>query len=223
MIDAKEAIFSTIRKSLAESAPFDAEHQRHHRPHQSYVQTRTVERVSREEVVAGFKESLDLVGAKHYLASSVESTGEIISEIIRTAGAKRVAVSDSPLLEQAIPFERYPEFNRNFSVADLFDHDLGITSAQWAIAETGTLVLESDRENHRYASLIPPVHVCVLRADSIRERLDEILSILSSDLSRAVTFVTGASRTSDIELTLAVGVHGPGELHVIIINDKSYG
>ena len=85
--------------------------------------------------------------------------------------------------------------------------------------ETGTLVLESDRESHRLTSLVPPVHLCVLRAENIRQTLGEILEVTSRDLSRTVTFITGASRTSDIELTLAIGVHGPGELHVIVIAD----
>jgi L-lactate dehydrogenase complex protein LldG len=61
--------------------------------------------------------------------------------------------------------------------------------------------------------------LCILRAADIRQTLGEILELINEDLSRTVTFITGASRTSDIELTLAIGVHGPKELHVIVIND----
>jgi L-lactate dehydrogenase complex protein LldG len=80
--------------------------------------------------------------------------------------------------------------------------------------------LESAAERHRLTSLVPPVHICILKADSIRQTLREILDLIGRDLSRTVTFVTGASRTSDIELTLAIGVHGPKELHVILIEDR---
>jgi L-lactate dehydrogenase complex protein LldG len=108
--------------------------------------------------------------------------------------------------------------------AALFASDLGISAVQWGIAETGTLVLESDREHHRLVSLVPPVHVALIQAQQIRESLGEILSLISENgeegLSRAVTFITGPSRTSDIELTLAIGVHGPTALHVIIIEKE---
>ena len=102
----------------------------------------------------------------------------------------------------------------------LFASDVGITSGEWAIAETGTLVLGSNAERHRLTSLVPPVHICILKADKMRQSLGEILELINTDLTRVVTFITGGSRTSDIELTLAIGVHGPRELHVVIINDQ---
>jgi L-lactate dehydrogenase complex protein LldG len=109
------------------------------------------------------------------------------------------------------------------STAQQFSCDVGITSAQYAIAETGTLVLESERERNRLASLVPPIHICILNARDIRRKMIDVLDVLQKNgrenLSRAVTFITGPSRTSDIELTLAIGVHGPGELHVIVINN----
>jgi L-lactate dehydrogenase complex protein LldG len=109
----------------------------------------------------------------------------------------------------------------NPAAEDLFDCDLGVTGAQWGVAETGTLVLESDAERHRLASLIPAAHVALVEARQVRQTLGEVLQAINergeSGLSRAVTFITGPSRTSDIELTLAIGVHGPAELYVVII------
>jgi L-lactate dehydrogenase complex protein LldG len=103
----------------------------------------------------------------------------------------------------------------------LFDCDLGVTGAQWGVAETGTLVLESDAERHRLASLVPSAHVAVVQSRDIRHTLGEVLRAINErgegGLSRAITFITGPSRTSDIELTLAIGVHGPAELYVVII------
>jgi L-lactate dehydrogenase complex protein LldG len=113
----------------------------------------------------------------------------------------------------------------NADAPALFDCDIGITGAQWAIAETGTLVLESDEERHRLASLVPTVHIAVIEAGRVRRTLGEVLGALNekgqSGLSPAVTFITGPSRTSDIELTLAIGVHGPAELFVIILEGEA--
>src|SRR5690606_18310272 len=106
---------------------------------------------------------------------------------------------------------------------DLFDCDVGASAAQWGIAETGSLVLESQHERHRLVSLIPRIHVALLPADRICETLGEALSRVRDGAeagevpSAAITLVTGPSRTSDIELTLAIGVHGPQELHVIVM------
>src|SRR5437764_71495 len=81
-------------------------------------------------------------------------------------------------------------------------------------------ILSSIRKH--LASLVPPVHVAILEAGRIRQTMSEVLELITNSevgLSRTVTFITGPSRTSDIELTLAIGVHGPGELHVIVIDE----
>jgi L-lactate dehydrogenase complex protein LldG len=115
---------------------------------------------------------------------------------------------------------------KNASASALFDCDMGITGAQWAVAETGTLVLDSDQERHRLSSLVPSAHIAIIKADRIRQTLVEVLQAINDQgqgaLSRTVTFVTGPSRTSDIELTLAIGVHGPGEVYVIVIEGEGH-
>ena len=101
---------------------------------------------------------------------------------------------------------------------------MGITTAQAAIAETGTLVLESERERHRLGSLVPPVHIAIVEAASICLTLGEALALVhrggSSEMSPTITFITGPSRTADIELTMAIGVHGPQELYAIVNNGE---
>ncbi len=103
-------------------------------------------------------------------------------------------------------------------VEELFACDVGICTAQAAIAETGTLMLDSEAERHRLVSLLPPVHIAIVEAASIRLTLGEVLAAVEQrhPLSPTVTFITGPSRTADIELTLAIGVHGPQELYVIV-------
>lgn len=165
-----------------------------------------------------FRENLISIGGICTIISDLNEAAKIIETIIEKSNTKRIAISDSDLVtEIGKLLDTNWEIVQNAPVSTLFETDLGITSAQFGIAETGTLVLESSREFHRLTSLVPSVHVCLLRAENIRQTLGETLEILEKDLSRTITFITGPSRTSDIELTLAIGVHGPAELHVIII------
>jgi L-lactate dehydrogenase complex protein LldG len=95
---------------------------------------------------------------------------------------------------------------------------LGITAVDYALADSGTLCLLAGKRQPRTASLLPPIHVAILRPEQILRGLDDLFALLPSgdDLSSAVTLITGPSRTADIELTLVVGVHGPQQLHVIL-------
>ena len=150
-----------------------------------------------------------------------------VHEIIDQLKARRVAFSNAPLVRRVVSGTGAAdvEWLERASASDLFDCDAGITGAQWAIAETGTLVLESDEERHRLASLVPPAHIALIEAGQIKRTLGETLELIGAGgrdrMSRTITFITGPSRTSDIELTLAIGVHGPGELYVVIIAEQS--
>ena len=217
--EAKNAILASIRQNLAASEPFDAVHQAHHGPRNSNPAAAIAADWPRDVLIENFRESLEFVGGKFSRVADEPAAAAVLLSIIEEKSAGKIAISDSPLIKKiAALLEISAEIVENAPAGILFESDLGITSAQWAIAETGTLVLEADFERHRLTSLVPPVHVCILEAGNIRQTLGEILEILQTRLSRALTFVTGASRTSDIELTLAVGVHGPGELHVILID-----
>ena len=130
------------------------------------------------------------------------------------AGASR----DLAELARGLPVE---ELQSCPPVSELFSYDVGVTMAQAAIAETGTLVLESEKERHRLVSLLPPVHVAIVRSDDICLTIGDALKQSrgrEEEMSRAITFITGPSRTADIELTLTVGVHGPKELYVIVLD-----
>ena len=104
---------------------------------------------------------------------------------------------------------------------------VGITSADYAIAETGSLVLVSGGEQHRLISLLPPIHLCLLDPAQIVPSLASILPLLHDNVfdaetfPRAVTLITGPSCTADIEQTLTIGMHGPRELHVLLYEPTS--
>ncbi|MFN7994169.1 MAG: lactate utilization protein [Bryobacteraceae bacterium] len=97
--------------------------------------------------------------------------------------------------------------------------DAGITSAAYALADTGTLVMLSNPEEARLISLLPPVHIAVVPAERVLSGLDELLSLLPhpAEQTSSMVLITGPSRTADIEQILVRGVHGPGEIHVVVV------
>jgi len=219
--EARNAIFASIRQNLAASLPFDEIHKAHHENEDFDLSATFLTKYPREKLIENFRENLESVGGKCSIVYDESEAAEVLLSIVKQKNARKIAFSDSPLVKKIVGFLKMDaEFIENASADILFASDLGITGAQLAIAETGTLVLESESERHRLTSLVPPVHVCILEAKNMRQTLGEILEILQSRLNPAITFITGASRTSDIELTLAIGVHGPGELHVILIDKE---
>jgi L-lactate dehydrogenase complex protein LldG len=104
---------------------------------------------------------------------------------------------------------------------------LGITGVYAALAETGSLVLAGGESNRR-PSLLPPIHLAIIKQGQLVANWEELLSRFSvaalapvvggRDLPQAITLITGPSRTADIELTLCRGVHGPGEVRAVFIH-----
>jgi L-lactate dehydrogenase complex protein LldG len=90
--------------------------------------------------------------------------------------------------------------------------DLGVTSVDAALPETGTLLLRSTPERSRLVSLLPRVHLALVRPSALRADLGQAFADVRND--GYFVFVTGPSRTADIELTVTIGVHGPKALHV---------
>jgi len=174
-----------------------------------------------------FREHLEAIGGHCIVVESeveaARALNHILAELQATLlPARRIALSDAPLLARLTrEMEvKVDELNVAPSAVELFDYDVGLTTAQIAIAETGTLVLESDSEHHRLVSLLPPVHIAVVNARNICLTIGDALKLIQrregANMSRTVTFITGPSRTADIELTLTIGVHGPKELYVIV-------
>jgi L-lactate dehydrogenase complex protein LldG len=91
------------------------------------------------------------------------------------------------------------------------------SEAAYGLADTGSVVLAASREEPRARSLLPAVHVSVLREDRILPGLQELFAAVGAALPSSLAIVTGPSRSADIEQMLTVGVHGPGEVHVVLL------
>ena len=221
--EARQAILDSIRSHLAASAPYDARELSHEVSTGS--DSDRVASTHNGSLVDLFTQSLESVGAHCTIAHGdneiARALTQIISDLQKTdLRAQRIAISDNPNVERLMYLTdlEIEELTIAPNAANIFSYDVGISTTQAAIAETGTLVLDSADERHRLVSLVPPVHIAIVDASRICETLGESLALLRRDkeISRTVTFVTGPSRTADIELTLTVGVHGPQELYVIV-------
>jgi L-lactate dehydrogenase complex protein LldG len=99
----------------------------------------------------------------------------------------------------------------------------GFTLGDWGIAETATLVLDSTSEDVRIATMLSETHVAVLPRSRIKSEAMELepeLNEIMRSAPRYLAFISGASRTADIERVLTIGVHGPQELHLLILDEE---
>lgn len=182
---------------------------------------RLTQRDSKDRV-ALFQEKLEVLNVRVYRVPDRDAARERVAEIMN--GASAVA-SNSPLLRDC-GIASLPGVETGFLDRDALREAcartaFGITSAECALAETGTLVMFSNTAEARLVSLLPPAHIAVVPASLILNGLDDLFSRFPrpADQTSAMVFITGPSRTADIEQILVRGVHGPGELHVVIIED----
>jgi L-lactate dehydrogenase complex protein LldG len=176
--------------------------------------------VDLETRLRSFSEALEKLAGKFYRAASLEDARAYAAALL---GGKTAVASSAALLREcgitALDGVR-SGVTEERELRELCARvDVGITSADYALADTGTLVMFSSREEARMISLLPPVHLAVVRTDRILTGLDQLFTLepLPGQRSSSMVLITGPSRTADIEQILIRGVHGPGELHVVVI------
>ncbi|MFN7918641.1 MAG: lactate utilization protein [Bryobacteraceae bacterium] len=170
--------------------------------------------------VEKFCKALEALNGKAYVANSREDARAYAERLL--AGRHAVA-SNAPFLAEcgitAIPGVSSGLSDRLALRQLCAELPLGISSADYALAETGSLVMISSHEEARLVSLLPPCHLAVVPKERLLSGLDELLTILPkpAERSSSMVFITGPSRTADIEQFLVRGVHGPGEIHVVLV------
>ncbi len=167
-----------------------------------------------------FVDEIAKASGRAVVTKGEDEVGEFIINLIDERNVKSLAIWRTDLLTSLREFllDKGLRFASPGSKSDMAEVNIGITEANFAIAETGTIVLISNENQPRSVSLIPPIHIAVMKSDIIVENLDQLFFLVqnSSEPTSCMTFITGPSRTADIELNLTLGVHGPKELFVVI-------
>ena len=133
------------------------------------------------------------------------------------AGARVVVPPDLP--SDVLAGVADPVLDDGLAPAELDALDAVVTCCRLGIAETGTIVLDHEPDQgRRVITLVPDRHVCVVRAEQVVADVPDALALL--DPLRPLTWISGPSATSDIELDRVEGVHGPRVLHVIVVEEQ---
>ncbi len=194
-----------LRRRLAETAPPNVAHPLPDAPPPATVRYAT----DLTDRVAAFTAAAETVGATVRRVTA-DGLGDLLAEIVEEHGVARAvctaeeAVAPAPALlaEQGVTVT---PFDGPQSAAAA---DLGVTGVAAAVAATGTCVVDAGLAGGRTASLLPPVHLALVRTDQLVATAGEVFAGLGAPPSQLV-FISGPSRSADIEFTLTVGVHGP--------------
>jgi L-lactate dehydrogenase complex protein LldG len=165
------------------------------------------------------------------MAEEVQTTVTRVSQLAEVPGAVAAylasenlpadfVMAPDPALE-AIPWDERPLLRRRRGKAEPGDQ-VSVTPAFAGIAETGTLMLTSGGETPSTLNFLPDTHIVVLRADQVLPNYEEGWTRLRvrGDMPRTVNFITGPSRTGDIEQRIQLGAHGPRRLHIVLVDGK---
>lgn len=171
--------------------------------------------------VERFVQGAQSAGAVVAVLAPGDDVPRAIGGILLQEQASRVVISPAAIAEPWRADRAVASTGAAHAIEAPFDADAGITTADFALADTGTLVVLASPDQHRLDSLAPAVHIALLRAEHLVANLEELFAKLVAlnafDRSSAITFIRGPSRTADIELTLSVGVHGPKRVYVLVL------
>lgn len=171
-----------------------------------------------------FKGKFEGVNGECYRVTKAEEMGDLIINLLAGKGAKTIALYESPLSQSSRLKDRLKAAGFEVHTDNLFQatsrDDVGITEVNWGIAELGTLVQIAPEVDNRLCSTLVPIHLALLKTSAIIPDLDDMLNTISGlpQIPGFVGFITGPSRSSDIERILEIGVHGPEQVIVILVD-----
>ncbi|MDR3565057.1 MAG: lactate utilization protein [Negativicutes bacterium] len=168
--------------------------------------------------------------AEVFRVKTAAEAQEALLTIVKSINAKKVVAVDSPLQQaaginaalQSLGIEVYT--TREEIAAHAESADLGISGVEFAVAETGSVCQDAYAVESRLVSALTPIHVAFLPSQNIVRGMEEALGVISQVFDRGyISFITGPSRTADIERVLTIGVHGPSRFIIIAIDEQVAG
>ncbi|HTS45384.1 MAG TPA: lactate utilization protein [Puia sp.] len=206
---AKENILKKIRQALSHSTPL---------PFPQSEGSSSVFQPSRQEPEIEFAEQFTRLNGKFVFCLNHQELVSQLNNLIDHTGWKKIYCSENKL--QAILKENKFQL---FSDQGLADCDAAITSCELLIARTGSIVMSTAQQSGRTTSVYAPVHICIAYTKQlvydIRDGLQMLKEKYPDRMPSLITFATGPSRTADIEKTLVIGVHGPKEVWVFLVDE----
>jgi L-lactate utilization protein LutC len=179
-----------------------------------------------------FQEALLAAGGQAHVVIDEETAITRILDIVRERSARKVLLGRGRALDTLNLAGVLQSHGYEVTVVDslppdraresFFAADIGISPVEYLIAETGSVIMASRPDDPRSLSLLPPVHIAVAERKQLLPDLFDLFAAYSGNgtlpsLPSCLSVITGPSKTGDIELRLVTGVHGPGEVHVIVI------
>jgi L-lactate dehydrogenase complex protein LldG len=180
------------------------------------------------DLVRRFCDELSLAGGVPHVVPDATGAAVKVLELVQARSARRVLLGQGSFLDTLGLADQLRSLGIAVDHADAprdtyFAADVGITGVEALIAETGSIVQASRPGQPRSLSLLPPVYVAVAeRSQLVPDLFDWFASLpaesRANGLPACLSLITGPSKTGDIELKLVTGVHGPGEVHVVLMN-----
>ncbi len=221
---AREQILGDIRKALGRAAgqpPLSEAARRSFEP--LSASALRIPQSDRNLYADLFVQKFENLGGKSF---RVRNTSAVVPAIADLLVQKNAVASNSPFLRKC-GITGLPQVHTGFTDREELKEacagaDIGITSVDYALAATGSLVMLSSPNEARLVTLLPPAHIAIFPRSLLLANLDELLSILPrpADQTSSMVLITGPSRTADIEQILVRGVHGPGEIYAVIVDDE---
>jgi L-lactate dehydrogenase complex protein LldG len=225
MSNSREEILHTIRRGLKGASSEETTVERNFLSEAEEVQNLT--RELHRNLKAQFIEELTNVNTNVAELENEENINKALLNLIKKKELKSFSIWESEFLKEINLKEDLKNAGLKLITAKnknkIANSDIGITEVDYAIADTGTLVLLTNKNQPRSVSLLPPIHLAIVRQENLVRNIKDLFIILKSklqnveDITSCMTFITGPSRTADIELNLTLGVHGPKELIVVIV------
>jgi L-lactate utilization protein LutC len=182
------------------------------------------------DLAGRFAAALTAAGGECHRVATAEKAVSQVAALVHAQDARRVVLGRSDWFDslhadealQALGVEVWRESSTtpaSDSKQRLFAADVGITGVDWLIAETGSVVLAARPGQARSLSLLPPIHIALAqRSQLLPDLFDLFSSVPAAAAPACLTIITGPSKTGDIELRLVTGVHGPKEIHVVLVD-----